>query len=62
MTAGMFAGGLVPNWAVTPFAWAIPPIEVVLGGLLIAGLFTRTALITSGVWMIALLVGSNLIE
>lgn len=63
-----FAAGIVAQMANTPlppalvhpFALAIPWIELVLGTLLILGLFTRTALTLSMLFMIALMVGITL--
>lgn len=59
---GMFAPLRLPAWMVVPFAWLIPPVEVALGTLTVLGVWTRLVIAASGVWMIALLAGSNVLE
>lgn len=56
---GMFAPVGLPDWAVVPIAWLIPPVEVALGVLTVLGVWTRTVAAASGVWMIVLLAGAN---
>jgi len=58
----MFGPVGVPGWAVTPFAWLIPPVEVALGTLTILGVWTRLVVAASAVWMIVLLAGSNVLQ
>jgi thiosulfate dehydrogenase [quinone] large subunit len=58
----LFAPTALPDWAVVPFAWLIPPVEVALGVLTVLGVWTRTVVALSMGWMIALLAGSNLLE
>lgn len=62
---GGFASGLrerfaeqLPAFLVTPFAWILPFAEVILGGLLILGLFTPGVLFVSGLLMTALVFGA----
>ena len=58
--AGMqqqFAGKL-PMFLVTPFAYALPFAEVIIGGLLVFGLFNVLALILAGLLMLALTFGT----
>lgn len=52
-----FAGSL-PMWIVTPFGYALPFIELLLGALLILGLFTRWTLVAAGLLMIGLTFGA----
>jgi len=51
-----FAGKL-PAVMVMPFAYAIPFCEVVAGGLIVLGLFTRIGLTISGLLLIGLTFG-----
>ena len=61
-----FANGMVKQFAMTwigpgliqPFAHTIPWIEMVMGALLIVGLFTRPALIVGGLLMTQLTFGT----
>lgn len=62
---GTFVTGLeerftdsLPMWLVTPFASALPFIELLLGVLLIVGLFSRWALAGAGLLMIGLTFGA----
>lgn len=65
---GAFVDGLeksfldtpLPLWMVRPMAWVIPPVELVLGALLIVGLRTREALAVSILLMAALTFGSGM--
>lgn len=40
---------LLPDWLVTPVGWGLPFLELALGLLLVAGLFTRQVALASGV-------------
>ena len=61
-----FANGMVKQFAMTwigpgmiqPFAHTIPWIEMVMGALLIVGLFTRPALVVGGLLMTQLTFGT----
>ena len=61
-----FANGMVKQFAMTwigpgfiqPFAHTIPWIEMVMGALLIVGLFTRPALVVGGLLMMQLTFGT----
>ena len=62
---GNFAGGMnehfsgkLPSVIVLPFSYTLPFAEVILGALILAGLFTRTALTLSGLLLIGLTVGT----
>lgn len=52
--------GLLPEFALGIFAWALPPVEAILGLLLILGLFTRFALISGAIVMMVLVFGTSL--
>jgi thiosulfate dehydrogenase [quinone] large subunit len=58
----MFASSILPASAVRIFAWATPPIELVIGLLVLIGLWTRQGLLLGGLWMVVLIFGSTLIE
>ncbi|HET6249124.1 MAG TPA: DoxX family membrane protein [Tepidisphaeraceae bacterium] len=61
-TVKMFAGSPLPAFAVSAFAHITPPVELVIGVLVTLGLFTRLGLSLGGLWMVALIFGSTLIE
>jgi thiosulfate dehydrogenase [quinone] large subunit len=50
--------GKLPELMVQPFAATLPFIEVLVGTLLILGLFTRWALVAASVLMISLVLGA----
>lgn len=52
--------GLLPDFALSLFGWALPPVEVLIGVLLILGLFTRAAAILGAITMIVLVFGMSL--
>ena len=56
-TAEHMAKSPLPHGFVMGFGYAIPFIEALLGVLLIAGLFTRVALVGGALFMMALTVG-----
>lgn len=57
-----FSASMMPVALVKPFSLALPILEFIVGLLLIAGLFTRAALVAGAFIMISLIVGSCLIE
>ena len=57
-----FEKSMLPQTLVTPFSYALPIIEFLVGLLLILGLFTRQALVVGSLTMIALIFGSSMIE
>lgn len=57
-----FEASILPASLVLPFGYILPVIEFVVGVLLIAGLFSRFALVLGSLAMIALIFGSALIE
>ncbi|HZD47133.1 MAG TPA: DoxX family membrane protein [Silvibacterium sp.] len=57
-----FSHSPLPSWSVWAFAMAVPPIEGLLGFLLLIGLRTRAALIAGLVWVLVLTFGSSLIQ
>ena len=58
--AGQFAGTPVPRGLVVAFGWPLPFLELVLGVLLLIGLFTREALTVAFVIIAALVFGSSM--
>ena len=63
--AGMeknFADSLLPGFLVTPMAYLIPIVEVIVGLMLLLGLKTKLALISSAVLMFVLITGCCFIE
>lgn len=64
-SAGMvkqFAESPLPGSLVLPLGYLIPVAELVLGILLLLGLFTRSALIGTGILMLVLIFGTAMIE
>lgn len=59
---GLFEDAMIPLFAVKIFSTVLPFAEIIIGVLLIAGLFTRYALIVGTCLMICLIGGSCLIE
>lgn len=59
---GTFAQSMLPPVLVKPFSLILPIAEFLLGLLLVAGLWTRPALIAAGLVMILLILGTTLIE
>jgi len=53
---------LIPKGFLPVFGAVLPPVETVLGLLLLLGLFTRFALIAGGLVMAALVFGTNLAQ
>ena len=58
----MFAATWLPSAAVTVTAYAIPPVELALGTLLVFGLFLRPALIVGTLLLCQLIFGSALTQ
>ena len=54
---GEFRETYLPWFLVAPFAYVLPYVEIVLGALLILGLFTRWALTFCGLLLISLAMG-----
>ena len=52
--------GKLPMVLVSPFAYALPIAELLIGVLLVLGLFTSLALILAGLLMVALVFGTAL--
>ena len=57
-----FENAMIPSFLVTPFSYALPIAEFVVGLLLIIGLFTKPTLIGGGIVIIVLIFGTCLIE
>ncbi len=53
--------GKLPSVLVLPFSYTLPFAEVLIGALLVLGLFTRIALVAAGALMLALTFGVVLI-
>lgn len=53
---------LVPASLLPLFAWVLPPVETVLGLLLVLGLWTRFALIAGALVLTMLVIGTNLAQ
>jgi thiosulfate dehydrogenase (quinone) large subunit len=58
----MFATTWLPGPAVLGFGYLTPPVELAIGLMTLTGLFTRLGLLCGGLWMVALIFGSTLIE
>lgn len=59
---GKYENSMLPVALVKPFSYALPIIELVIGLLIIIGLFTRQALMVGGFTMIVLIFGSCMVE
>ena len=57
-----FAETLLPGFMVTPMAYAIPFVELILGIMLLLGVKTRAALVGAAVQMLVLIVGCCFLE
>ena len=57
-----FSKSMLPQALVTPFSYVLPVAELLTGILLLAGLFTRTALVAAAGIMLVLIFGSSMIE
>ncbi len=56
--AAVRAYEMVPTWLERPIGWGLPFLEVGLGLLLVAGLFTRTAAAVSGLLFVVFLIAA----
>ncbi len=61
-TAAAFSKTWIPAPAVIAFAYLTPPVELLVGALVLLGLFTRLGLAAGGLWMVALIFGSTVLE
>ncbi|MBO9666506.1 MAG: DoxX family protein [Bdellovibrio sp.] len=61
-TTGLFKDAPLPDFAVSAFAHSVPILEVVIGALLIVGLFTVPALVAGTLVMIGLMAGMCIIQ
>jgi thiosulfate dehydrogenase (quinone) large subunit len=59
-TVAQFQNTVLPSWQVRAFATGVPYLELVLGVLLFAGLWTRWALGAGALLMLALIFGTAL--
>ncbi|CAL68102.1 DoxX family protein [Christiangramia forsetii] len=53
-----FEKSMLPAVLVKPIAFAIPFVELILGGMILLGIFSRKALTAAAILMIILIVGS----
>ena len=53
-----FEGTMLPEFIVIPFAYAIPILELILGLMLLVGIYTNRALAASAILMVVLIAGS----
>ncbi len=53
-----FEGTMLSEFIVIPFAYAIPILELILGLMLLLGIYTNRALAASAILMIVLIAGS----
>lgn len=61
-TAQSMAKGPLPHALTLSFGYCIPWIELLLGVLLILGLFTRSALVLGALFMVALTFGTTSVQ
>jgi thiosulfate dehydrogenase [quinone] large subunit len=59
---GLYEKSMLPTALVTPFSYALPILEFLIGLFLVAGLFTRISLIAGALVMVILILGTTLIE
>ena len=59
---GSFEKSLLPKFLVVPFSYSLPITELVIGLLLIIGLFTKPALVAASIVMVILVLGTALVE
>ncbi len=57
-----FEKSMLPGVLIKPFSYALPVAEFVIGLLVVAGLFTRPALIAGGLVMVLLIFGTAMVE
>src|SRR5271154_1642853 len=61
-TVKQFSSSVLPASAVVACAGIPPPIELLIGALILVGLWTSLGLVLGGAWMVVLIFGSALIE
>ena len=57
-----FAETILPGWMVAPYGYALPPVELLLGVLLILGLFRNLTLLVTGLTFLSLAFGQMLLQ
>jgi len=57
-----FAETILPGWMVAPYGYALPPVELLLGVLLILGFFRNLTLFVSGLTFLSLAFGQMLLQ
>jgi thiosulfate dehydrogenase [quinone] large subunit len=59
---GQFSKTWLPDWLLAPYAYAVPYVEVILGALLILGLWRNVVLSLTGLYLISLTFGLVLLK
>lgn len=57
-----FAETILPDWMLIPYAYALPVVELLLGALLILGLFRCISLFLAGLTFLSLAFGQMLLK
>ncbi len=57
-----FQHSIIPEALITPFAYALPFAELIIGLFVLLGLFTRHALVAGAIVMLMLIFGTTTIE
>jgi thiosulfate dehydrogenase [quinone] large subunit len=57
-----FEKAWLPQWLLVPYAYALPYVEIILGALLILGLFRNAVLFITGLYFISLAFGQVLLQ
>lgn len=57
-----FENSYLPSILVKPYAYVLPFAELIIGALMLIGLFTRQTLVAASILIISLILGSCIIE
>lgn len=60
--AQQFAGSPLPDWSVNAFSHCVPPLEFIIGLLLVLGLATRYVAVAGSLLMMALMFGMSILQ
>ncbi|MDD3952787.1 MAG: hypothetical protein PHY82_02600 [Lentisphaeria bacterium] len=58
----VFKETILPGWMVAPYGYALPPVELLLGVLLILGTFRNLSLLVTGLTFLSLAFGQMLLK
>lgn len=58
----VFKETILPGWMVAPYGYALPPVELLLGMLLILGTFRNLSLLVTGLTFLSLAFGQMLLK